>query len=183
MGPKSSARGVLTRLAIAVAASFFGASHAGPGSDEYSVKAAMIWNFTKFVEWPTGLIGDRSIPFVIGVYGDDPFAGKLEATVRGKDVNGHAVTIKKLQTIGADCRAKVVFVAESMKSRWKDLGILQGKPILVIGESEAFVKGTGHIAFVKDDRRVAFVIGNKAAQSSGLAISSKLLALAKKVDP
>jgi len=182
LGSMSLARKLLARIVVALAAALVGAAHAGNSTDEYAVKAAMIWNFTKFIQWPASSLGDRSGPFVIGVYGDDPFDGKLEAAVRGKDVDGRPVAVRNFRT-SVEGRVHVLFIAESMKSRWRDLGILHGKPILLVGESEGFVKGTGHIAFVNDERRVAFVIGNRAAQSAGLSISSKLLALAKKVDP
>ncbi len=66
------------------------------GADEYEIKAAMLLNLTKFVQWPAAKLGDASGPFVIGVLGRDPFGRDLDQQVAGKTVNGHPVVVQRL---------------------------------------------------------------------------------------
>lgn len=153
------------------------------GQNEYAVKAAMLWNFTKFVEWPKSALGEKSSPFVFAILGEDPFARSLEGALKGQQVDGHPVSLRKFPSGVPEGRVHVVFVADSARARWKELANFAGNPILLVGETESFAKGSGHIAFVADGRRIAFVINNRSAQAAGLTISSKLLSLAKKVDP
>lgn len=82
-------------------------SQAGDQStaDEYEIKAAMLVNLTKFVEWPAAKLGDAGSPFVIGVLGHDPFGHDLDKQLAGKSVAGHPVVIQRLTAGGSQRRA------------------------------------------------------------------------------
>lgn len=159
-----------------------GVHSSAPGHDEYAVKAAMLVNFAKFVKWPASAFSDSRSSFVIAVYGDDPFGRHLDDVVKGQQLDGRPISIRRVRKGSVDTSAHLLFVADKSTKSLKDLSICGGKPILMVGESESFVKSAGHIGFVMENQRIAFVINNRIAQSAGLTISSKLLNLAKRVD-
>jgi len=158
-------------------------THAAPVAepivDEYQVKAAFLFNFAKFVEWPNEAFSDPNAPLVITVLGEDPFNGSLEA-VKGKLVNNRKLTIRRVKDIQEIGKSNVLFVSPSAR---KELGrileALQGQNVLTVGEDGAFIQCGGIINFVKEDNRVRFEVNVTAAERAGLKISSRLLALAR----
>jgi len=152
---------------------------------EYQVKAAFLYNFAKFVDWPPSAFPDPKQTFDICVYGHDPFGSALEEALLGKSIGdrrislGHAAQFQDL----VGCHVIFVSAAEhepiaSLASR------LKGRAVLLVGESDGFVASGGAIQFTIEDDRVHFMINPDAADRAGLKISSKLLALAKIVrDP
>jgi len=172
---------VLLSLCLMLACSVFthGAPAAEPIVDEYQVKAAFLFNFAKFVEWPTEAFSDPNAPLVITVFGEDPFNGSLEA-VKGKLVNNRKLTIRRVKDIQDIGKSNVLFVSPSAK---KDLArileTLQGQSVLTVGEDGVFTQCGGIINFVKEDNRVRFEVNVSAAERAGLKISSRLLALAR----
>lgn len=169
-------------LAVAWLAQCITSAGTGP-HDELDVKAAMIYNFTKFVEWPEGAFENARAPFVIAYIGDESIGKRLVTAVKGKQFGSRAYIIRRVAPRGLDFRFHVLVVADKPAMTISQLSICRDKPILMIGDTESFAKGGGHVGFVEDGRRIAFVINNRSAQASGLTISSKLLVLAKKVDP
>ena len=172
---------VLLSLCLMLACSVL--THAVPAAepivDEYQVKAAFLFNFAKFVEWPTEAFSDPNAPLVITVFGEDPFNGSLEA-VKGKLVNNRKLTIRRVRDIQDIGKSNVLFVSPSAK---KDLArileTLQGQSVLTVGEDGVFTQCGGIINFVKEDNRVRFEVNVSAAERAGLKISSRLLALAR----
>jgi len=152
---------------------------AEPIADEYQVKAAFLFNFAKFVEWPSEAFSDASAPLVITVFGDDPFNGSLEA-VKGKLVNNRRLTIRRVKDIQEIGKSNVLFVGPSAKKELaRILEALQGQSVLTVGEDGVFTQCGGIINFVKEDNRVRFEVNVSAAERAGLKISSRLLALAR----
>ena len=147
---------------------------------EYDVKAAFLFNFAKFVEWPEDRPeGDRSA-LVIGVLGVDPFGGALDAAVRDKTVNGRALSVKRFREVKDLAPCQILFISASETRRLPEiLSRLGGTPILTVGEPEAFTREGGIIRFVTEDNKVRFEINVEAAERANLRISSKLLALAR----
>ena len=147
--------------------------------DEYQVKAAFLFNFAKFVEWPTEAFSDPNAPLVITVFGEDPFNGSLEA-VKGKLVNNRKLTIRRVKDIQDIGKSNVLFVSPSAKKELaRILEALQGQSVLTVGEDGVFTQCGGIINFVKEDNRVRFEVNVSAAERAGLKISSRLLALAR----
>jgi hypothetical protein len=151
----------------------------GP-SREYAVKAAFIFNFAQFVEWPADAFVDANSPIVIGIVGDDPFQGLLEKIVAGKFVGGRPFSIRHFSA-GDDLQAcHVLFVAPSESASTAEiLRKVQGKCVLTIGETDQFPWAGGVIRFFLEDNKVHFEINQDAAESSRLKISSKLMKLAR----
>ena len=158
-------------------------THAAPAAepiaDEYQVKAAFLFNFAKFVEWPTEAFSDPNAPLVITVFGEDPFNGSLEA-VKGKLVNNRKLTIRRVKDIQDIGKSNVLFVSPSARKELaRILEALQGQNVLTVGEDGVFTQCGGIINFVKEDNRVRFEVNVTAAERAGLKISSRLLALAR----
>lgn len=144
---------------------------------EYEVKAAFLYSFAKYVEWPDGAVTEE--PFLIGVLGQDPFEQALDVTLQGKSILGHRVAVARFARLDEALRSHILFVAGS-DAREQDpvLKALQGRPILSAGESEGFAERGGIVGFRTQDNRVRFEINLRRAEESGLKISSQLLKLA-----
>jgi YfiR/HmsC-like len=172
---------VVLSLCLVLACS--GLTHAAPVAepivDEYQVKAAFLFNFAKFVEWPTEAFSNPNAPLVITVFGEDPFNGSLEA-VKGKLVNNRKLTIRRVKDIQDIGKTNVLFVSPSAKKELaRILEAQQGQSVLTVGEDGVFTQCGGIINFVKEDNRVRFEVNVSAAERAGLKISSRLLALAR----
>ena len=148
---------------------------------EYQIKAAFIFNFAKFVEWPKSTFPETNSPLVIGVVGEDPFHGVLEKTVRGKAVDDHPLVVKAFQTSAEATNCHILFISTSEKERLPQvLKDLSGSSVLTVGEMGGFNEAGGMIVFVLERTMIRFKINNAAATSAGLKISSKLLSLAQR---
>jgi len=150
---------------------------------EYAVKAAFLFNFAKFVEWPDDAFADPASPLVLCVVGEDPFGDALRS-LKGKIVNGRPLAIRYLTTIEELDRCHLLFVCPSEKPVLsKILQTTKGRSILTVGDMEGFTQDGGIINLVKEESRIGIEVNLEAAQRTRLKISSKLLALAKIVKP
>jgi hypothetical protein len=175
------------RLACALSALLVAweALAAAPGAgttkySEYEVKAAFLFNFMQFVEWPSGASTNAGTPLLIGVLGEDPFGSLLEKTIQGETLHGRPLTIKRRRQI-ADLRdCHLIFVCRSEKARLKEiLGTVRDCPTLTVSDTEPFCRNGGMIEMVNEGGKIRFEINEKAAEQCGLKISSKLLRLAR----
>lgn len=147
---------------------------------EYQVKAAFLYNFAKFVDWPPAVFKDTKTPLEICVYGHDPFGAALEDALLGKAVGDRRVALGRATQFRDLAGCHVIFVSSPEREPTADLAVrLKGRAVLLVGESEDFVASGGIIQFTIEDNRVRFVINPDAADRAGLKISSKLLALAR----
>jgi len=148
---------------------------------EYQMKAAFLYNFAKFVEWPPAVLPENST-LVIGVLGDDPFNGALENTLRGKSVAGHPLTSRRVKSLSEAKTCHILFINGLEKKRWAEIsGALAGSSVLTVSENwDNFTDAGGMIYFFMDERRVCFDINAEAARRASLNISSKLMLLRKK---
>ena len=152
---------------------------------EYQVKAAFLYNFAKFVEWPPSTFSDVKQPLDICVYGHDPFGTALDDALLGKTIGERRVGLGRATQFQDLASCQVVFVSASAREPAADLANrFKGRAVLLVGETDGFAASGGTIQFTIEDNRVRFVINPDAADRAGLKISSKLLALAKIVhDP
>jgi len=165
-----------TALAMATAAAA-PAGEPSPGTLEYPVKAAFLYQFARFVEWPAAPTGSA---FCIGVLGQDPFGAALDRAVEGKAVAGRPLAVRRAHRLEGLEGCPIVFVGSSegeglaavlaRTARW---------PALTVGESDEFARGGGMVRFFVDGNHVRFEINLEAAQGAGLRLSSRLLALAR----
>ena len=149
---------------------------------EYQVKAAFLFNFGKFVEWPTNAFANAEAPLVIGVFGGNPFDGDLERIVAGQKVAGHPVAVRQIKALPDVKGCQILFIPASAENQARDvLNAAGGAGVLTVGESDGFCDEGGMINFVMMDRQVRFDINNDAVKAAGLKISSKLLTLARRL--
>jgi YfiR/HmsC-like len=173
-------RNVAIRLAVVALAS--AAVHANAQefvTDEYQVKAAFLYNFAKFVEWPSGTLG-RSSPIAICVLGQNPFGRVLEDTVSGKTVDGKTFVVRRVSDGKSAALCQILFVSSSERMRLESmLGELRAGHVLTVGETDAFIDEGGIINLKLDSGKVQIQINVNAADQGGVRISSKLLSLAQ----
>jgi YfiR/HmsC-like len=157
------------------------ATHAqSPTAGEYQVKAAFLYNFAKFVEWPPSSFPDASSPLRICVLGRDPFGEELRNITREKIVNGHKLEVTEVPDLQAARTCHILFIASSEKTQLKRIfDSLRGTDALTVGDTKGFVEQGGMINFVLENNRVQFEVNRKAAEQGRLKISSKLLSVAK----
>jgi hypothetical protein len=149
---------------------------------EYQVKAAFLYNFTKFVDWPQTSGNDTQRPLEICVVGDDPFGGDLDKIVEGESVNERPLVVRRLRRAVDAKTCSIAFVSSSERGHLRPiLDTLRGTSVLSVGDTPGFAQMGGVINFILQDNRVHFEINVDAAQRARLKISSKLLSLAKVV--
>jgi hypothetical protein len=153
-----------------------------PTAGEYQVKAAFLFNFAKFVEWPSSSLPDLSAPLRICILGRDPFGDELRNITKEKTVSGRKLQIDQLVDLQHARTCQIVFIASSEKAQLKGiLEALQGANVLTVADTKGFAEQGGMINFVLENDRVQFEVNRKAAEQAGLKISSKLLSVAKLV--
>jgi hypothetical protein len=140
---------------------------------EYQVKAAFLFNFLKFIEWPA-TAGDG--PWVIGVLGADPFGEALDQTVSGKIVNGRSVEIRRYSRLGDVKDCNILFISRAALGR---TGIPVQPGLLTVGETPGFLASGGIVNFYLEENRVHFEIRPALARATGLRVSSQLLKLGR----
>ena len=150
---------------------------------EYQVKAAYLFNFLKFVDWPEDAFPDPLAPIVIAVVGDDPFGPSLPQVVIGKTVQGRDLVIRAYRE-GENLRsAHILFISASEKKRVPAiLSSLRGSSVLTVADMDGFLECGGMIQFVSESNRVRFSINADAARRGRLQVSSKLLSLSKPME-
>jgi len=149
-------------------------------ANEYELKAAMLYNLTRFVEWPPSAYSDPQAPTVLCVLGRDPFGESLKALGQKQDANGRPVSIKQLNKESEirDCHVLYISTSER-KSMAQILSRLKGSSVLTVGEMSQFAAQGGIVQFTLEDQQVRFEINLDAASRMTLKISSRLLALAR----
>jgi hypothetical protein len=140
---------------------------------EYRVKAAYLFNFTKFVEWPAGALGEDG-PFTICIAERNPFGPALAMMLNGESTQGRRLTTRVVRTAADTCQ--VLFVPRDVEAG-PMLRRLSGAPVLTVGEAPGFLQQGGAINFVVEGGKVRFEINQNAAQRGQLRVSSRLLRL------
>ena len=149
-----------------------------PTPSEYQVKAAFLYNFVKFIEWPATPANQEG-PIELCVLGKDPFGGAIERVIDGKSVNGRPLAIRRISDVAAARACHVLFVSASEAGRVSEITkAVRTWSVLTVSEIDRFSERGGIITFLMEGQRVRFRINSKIAATAGLQISSKLLQLA-----
>lgn len=144
------------------------------------MKAAYLYNFAKFVQWPGDPAGDM---FDMCVAGTDPFMGALDAIVEGEKINGRLVHRRSVTTAADAVDCRILFVSSALALDAAEfLRSLGGQPILTVSDTTRFVARGGMIQFFMERGRVRFAINLAAAQEARLVVSSELLRVSSRVD-
>ena len=148
---------------------------------EFQLKAAFIYNFAKFVEWPPNAFPAPNSPFVIGIIGDNPFDETLSQTIQNKQINGHPFRVVQFKSLAEVTNCHILFIGLSERKRLAEiLRAVRGSSVLTVSDLDHFLTAGGMINFLMEGNKVRFAISDVAAREAGLRISSKLLNLAKR---
>lgn len=169
-------------LAILVSLALPAAADNSPRSPEYLIKAAYLYNFAMFVEWPSDAFASPEAPLVIAIVGSDPFGSAIDHAVENKRISKRRIVVERVQAQQDLKHCQIVFVPASDRARIAELAQrLQSQPILIVDDAPEPGKRAGAVEFVVDDNKVGFAINLSQAKRSRLVISSKMLGLAKTV--
>jgi len=146
---------------------------------EYQLKAAYLFNFAKFVEWPPEAFAETNSPIVIGILGENPFGTDLDRTIGNRTVGNRSLAVREIRSLPEATNCHLLFISRSEKQHLPEtLQGLRGGSVLTVGETERFTEAGGMIQFVPRGNKIRFLINDEAARNVGLKISSKLLSLA-----
>ena len=150
--------------------------------DQFQVKAAYLYNFVRYVEWPPTRFSSPESPLVIGVSSASPLLPELQRMIAGHQINGRALLVRVCENVEQARTTHLLFV-QSSDQPWlvDELPSLQRAGILTVGESDLFAARGGIFVFVADGDRLRFKINLTEAQRAGLKVSSQLLKLALSV--
>ena len=148
---------------------------------EYAIKAAYLYQFSRYVQWPAEAFANDHSPLVIGVLGADPFGGILEEIARTKRIEGRPIAVHRFASMAEYTPCHILFVSSSVGPEQRAAAIqrAQRSPLLLVGEEPGFAEQGGTINFFLDENKIRFEINMEIAKQDQLKISSKLLSLAK----
>ena len=147
-----------------------------------AVKAAFLFKFGSFVEWPAGRFKAPQEPFVIGVVGDDAVADELELLAAGRSVEGRPLRIRTLRDGEAPGPVHVLFVGTLRPQRLRDLLAATPGPVLVVTQQDGALQAGSVLNFIADGARVRFDASLASAEMRDLKLSARLLAVARHVE-
>ena len=146
---------------------------------EYQVKAAYLYGFGRFVEWPSAAPVSADGSFVLCVLGDDPFGSLLDQAADGGQVKNQPVSVRRIERAEDGGACDTLFVSASEQPRLpRILAVLGHRPVLTVGDSPEFAQRGGMIGFSVEGSRVRFTVNLAAAQEAGLMLQSELLRVA-----
>ncbi|HPF35764.1 MAG TPA: YfiR family protein [Candidatus Krumholzibacteria bacterium] len=147
--------------------------------DVDAVKAALVFNFTRYTSWPEDV--EEGTPLRVGVLGDEDLHAALRA-IDGQKSGQRTLEVRRVENAADAAALDVVFLAGNDRESWLALrSAIGGRPVLTIGEMNGFLDAGGHINLVLEDDRFRFEVNLADARDAGLKISSRLLKLARKV--
>lgn len=151
------------------------------GIGEYQLKAAFLYNFAKFIEWPAAAFPSPEAHFRLCVLGSEAFIA-AQQVLRDKTVRGRPLELRHVHSVAEGKRCHLLFVAAS-ESAWAE-AVLDGVAghTVTVGESNDFTRSGGVINLVRNDNRIRFEIARRTAERSGFKFSAQLLNLAILVD-
>ncbi len=148
---------------------------------EYLIKAAYLYQFGRYVEWPANAFTHDGSPLMIGVLGADPFGGILEKIALAKRIEGRPIAVRRFASMAEYTSCHILFVSSSVSPEHKAAAFHTARQsaVLLVGEEPGFAEQGGTVNFFLDENRVRFEVNMEIAKQDRLKISSKLLGLAK----
>jgi hypothetical protein len=171
---------VLRRVALSLAAAalaLLGANARADELPEYRLKAAFIYNFIAFTEWPA----DAGATLNVCIHGQDPFGAEIDG-LQGKTVGSRSIALQRKAGLDALRGCQVVFIAPSAQEQLpRVLGALGGQTVLTIADSPGAMRRGVALNMNVAGGKVTFEANMAAARSGAISLSSKLLRLATEV--
>ena len=152
-------------------------------TSEYEIKAAFLFHFAQFVEWPARAFKDANSPLTYCTFGADPFRGSLDESLRGKTIGERRIRVQHLKQAEGiqDCQVLFIGGAETKRAAAGILANVKGSAILTVGESQDFAEDGGMIEFCLEGNKIRFNINLATVSEAKLKMSARLLTLAKTV--
>lgn len=149
---------------------------------EYQIKAAFIYKFCLYIEWPENAFPASGSPIVIGIAGPENFISLLENIVKDRTVNDRPLLIRHIDSTTAIEGVHLLFVTRSEQAYLPQLAArTQNLPVLLVTESDDSLDQGSSVNFVVEDNRVRFDVGLGNAEQKGLRLSAQLLKVARNV--
>ena len=146
---------------------------------EYEVKAAYLYNFGRFVQWPARATAAEGRYFTICVLGDDPFGPVLNATIADETIDGKTVVAKRISAPQQAVNCRILFISSSEDRQLKEILIALAKAsVLTVSDMPQFARRGGMVQLILDGSKVRFEVNLSSAERAGLIFSSQLLKLA-----
>ncbi len=146
---------------------------------EYLIKAGFLYNLAKFMDYPAGTFKNDTAPFILLIYGTDPFGSATEA-IRNKLVKGRPLIIKYAKRLDQPEEGQMVYISPSEKSHLKSiLAGLRGRPVLTVSDLAHFAEAGGMIGLVTVDEKIKLEFNLEAIKPTRIEVSFQLLKLAK----
>jgi hypothetical protein len=151
---------------------------------EHEVKAAFLFKFLPFIEWPAGAFDGPEAPIVIGILGSPEIAADLEALAEGRPLHGRGVEVSRIDPQEATEGLHVLFIGRSEERRLPEIArALRGRPVLIVSEAQDALDQGSMVNFVVAGGRVRFEVSLDAAAQAKLRISARMLSVAINVRP
>jgi hypothetical protein len=181
MAARVSGRAPAWRAALAALLMLPGGLRAAPS--EYQVKAVFLFNFGKFVDWPSEVFDTPQAPFVICVLGEDPFGQTLDDVVRGESVDSRSLVVRRTREANDVTGCNILFVGRGDEALLTQaLAAARGHSVLTVTDIQGAERRGAVIVLYSDDNRIRMRINLAAARANHLVISSKLLRPAEVID-
>jgi hypothetical protein len=149
---------------------------------ESAVKAAFLYKFGNFVEWPAEAFGSPAAALVIGVFGDDAVASELEQITGGRVVEGHPVRVLRVRDRQDLVPMHILYAGGPREGRSRELLAAARGPVLTVADGPIGGEPGPVLFFTRDEGRVRFGASLSAAAARRLKLSSRLLAVAQHVE-
>jgi YfiR/HmsC-like len=150
--------------------------------EEYQVKAAFLFHFAQFVDWPAGVLNNNDPSLKLCIFDDEPRRQELQSTIEGKTIGARVFHIRLISQTPEIQGCNILFLSrDEARRQTAILRSVRGMPVLTVGETDNFLSDGGMIRFHLKEDKVRFDINLGCAESSHLKISSRLLLLATSV--
>jgi uncharacterized protein DUF4154 len=187
--PRSTARRralLLCCAALLTSLAGWAAGRAGAAESddvlEQRVKAAFLYKFAGYVDWPPASFAGVDTPITIGVIGSEPLAAELAQVVTGRTVSNRSIAVRRIKAGETLAGVHILFIGSAERARLgQHASNAQAHSVLTVSESEGALEQGSMINFVVADRRVRFEVALDSAEKGGLRLSSRLLAVAQQV--
>ncbi|HSS98748.1 MAG TPA: YfiR family protein [Terriglobales bacterium] len=178
-----ASRRTLAIMGLLIAASNLWAQN--PKPTEYQVKAAYLYNFGRFVEWPANAAGKGEL-FNVCVFGKDPFGPVLDHALAGETIGGKSVVARRISLPQESGNCQILFLSSAEEGLLnKIIEAANKEAVLTVSDMPQFSERGGMVQFVVENNRIRFEVNLTAAQNAGLTLRSELLRVATvvKKDP
>ena len=172
-------RGWLAVLLVVQGLAVSPAHATGTPTDEFALKAAFLFNFTRFVEWPESAFSSTEDPFRVCVVGEDPFGNRLVALGQRR-VGDRAIRVEYPRTVNALARCQMAYIGDATPAELRRAALQRDRgTLLTVSSESSFARQGGMVALVTDAGRIRLHVNLAAVRNSPLRFSAKLLEIAQ----